>query len=115
MQVTTCTVTPMMQVTPSRALIVDGLTKTYPGGVQAVRGVSFEVADGEIFGLLGPNGAGKTTTVECIIGLRRPDEGSITLCGIDALAHPSAVKERIGVALQSTSLQDKITPREALR
>jgi ABC-2 type transport system ATP-binding protein len=49
----------MMQVTQPRPLIVDGLTKTYPGGVRAVRGISFEVAEGEIFGLLGPNGAGK--------------------------------------------------------
>ena len=94
-------------------LVVRNLIKHY-GDLEAVRGVSFDVADGEIFGLLGPNGAGKTTTVECIIGLRRPDGGSIELCGIDALNYPAAVKERIGVALQSTSLQDKITPREAL-
>jgi ABC-2 type transport system ATP-binding protein len=94
-------------------LVVRDLIKRY-GNIDAVRGVSFDVADGEIFGLLGPNGAGKTTTVECIIGLRRPDGGSIELCGIDALNHPTAVRERVGVALQSTSLQDKITPREAL-
>ncbi|HZK80506.1 MAG TPA: ABC transporter ATP-binding protein [Humisphaera sp.] len=89
------------------------LVKRY-GDVEAVRGVSFDVADGEVFGLLGPNGAGKTSTVECVIGLRRPDEGIIRLCGIDALTNPDEVKERIGVALQSTALQDKITPREAL-
>jgi ABC-2 type transport system ATP-binding protein len=94
-------------------LVVRDLVKRY-GDIQAVRGVSFEVAAGEIFGLLGPNGAGKTTTVECAIGLRRPDSGSIELCGIDAVSQPAAVKERIGVALQSTFLQDKITPREAL-
>jgi ABC-2 type transport system ATP-binding protein len=94
-------------------LLVKDLQKRY-GDVDAVRGVTFEVAKGEIFGLLGPNGAGKTSTLECAVGLRRPDGGSIELCGIDALAQPRRVKERIGVALQSTSLQDKITPREAL-
>lgn len=94
-------------------LLVNNLQKRY-GDSQAVRGVSFAVAEGEIFGLLGPNGAGKTSTVECVVGLRRPDGGSVQLCGIDALEQPEAVKERVGVALQSTFLQDKIKPREAL-
>jgi ABC-2 type transport system ATP-binding protein len=82
--------------------------------VEAARGVSFDIADGEIFGLIGPNGAGKTTTVECVIGLREPDAGTIEVCGIDARQRRSEVKEKIGAALQTTSLQDKITPREAL-
>ena len=82
--------------------------------MQAARGVSFEIADGEIFGLLGPNGSGKTTTLECIIGLREPDAGAIEVCGIDARRHPRDVKQKIGAALQTTALQDKITPREAL-
>jgi len=85
------------------------------GPVQAVRGLSFEVRKGEIFGLLGPNGAGKTTTIECVIGLRVPDGGAITLVGEDALRHPRRVKQRIGVTLQATALPDKVTPREALR
>jgi ABC-2 type transport system ATP-binding protein len=89
------------------------LRKSY-GGVEATRGVSFEIGDGEIFGLLGPNGAGKTTTVECVIGLREPDHGTIEVCGIDARRRPREVKEKIGAALQTTTLQDKITPREAL-
>ena len=93
---------------------VEDLRKRYDG-VEAVRGVSFEVRDREVFGLLGPNGAGKTTTVECILGLRDPDEGRIEVCGIDARRHPRAVKQKIGAALQSTALQDKITPREALQ
>jgi ABC-2 type transport system ATP-binding protein len=93
---------------------VRDLRKSYEG-VEAVRGVSFEIQAGEIFGLLGPNGAGKTTTVECIVGLREPDAGELEVCGIDARRRPGDVKQRIGVALQSTSLQDKITPREALK
>ena len=92
---------------------VQNLKKRY-GSIEAARGVSFEIRDGEIFGLIGPNGAGKTTTVECIIGLREPDEGEIEVCGIDARRRPRAVKEKIGAALQTTAFQDKISPREAL-
>ena len=93
---------------------VQDLRKRYDA-VDAVRGLTFDVRDGEVFGLLGPNGAGKTTTVECILGLRDPDEGQIQVCGIDARRHRRAVKQKIGAALQSTALQDKITPREALQ
>jgi ABC-2 type transport system ATP-binding protein len=92
---------------------VSDLRKRY-GGVEAAKGVSFEIQDGEIFGLIGPNGAGKTTTVECTIGLREPDEGSIEICGIDARRRPRDARQKIGAALQTTALQDKITPREAL-
>ncbi|MBL9188296.1 MAG: ABC transporter ATP-binding protein [Opitutaceae bacterium] len=98
----------------SAHVVVRDLHKAY-GGVAAVRGVSFTIEPGEIFGLLGPNGAGKTTTVECLVGLREPDAGEIEVCGLDARRHSRAVKQKIGVALQTTSLQDKITPREALR
>ena len=98
---------------PAQVIIRD-LHKRY-GGVRAVRGVSLTIEPGEIFGLLGPNGAGKTTTVECLIGLREPDGGELTVGGIDARQNPREVRQRIGVALQSTSLQDQITPREALR
>jgi len=94
-------------------VIVQDLRKQYDD-VVAADGVSFEIERGEIFGLLGPNGSGKTTTLECIIGLREPDRGEITVAGIDARRHPRAVKERIGAVLQTTSFQDKITPREAL-
>ena len=94
-------------------VIVRDLKKRYDG-VEAARGVSFDIQDGEIFGLIGPNGAGKTTTLECVIGLREPDAGSIEICGIDARRHPRDVKQKIGAALQTTSLQDQITPREAL-
>lgn len=102
----------MPALSPAR-LRVRELTKRY-GAVEAVGGLSFEVAAGEIFGLLGPNGAGKTTTLECILGLIRPDAGEIQIGEIDALAHPEAAKQVLGAQLQSASLQDKITPREAL-
>jgi ABC-2 type transport system ATP-binding protein len=84
------------------------------GANEALRGVDFTLQAGEIFGLLGPNGAGKTTTLECVLGLREPDAGTVEICGLDARRFPREVKSRIGVALQATALQDKITPREAL-
>jgi ABC-2 type transport system ATP-binding protein len=95
------------------SIAVQGLSHRY-GVVQAVGDVSFEIAAGEIFGLLGPNGAGKTTTLECILGLTTPDAGQIGICGIDARADLRAARAKIGAVLQSTGLQDKITPREAL-
>jgi ABC-2 type transport system ATP-binding protein len=95
------------------AVAVDDLRKRY-GAIAAVDGVTFAVERGEVFGLIGPNGAGKTTTVECIVGLRQPDEGRIMVCGIDARRRPQEARSRIGAALQTTALQDKITPREAL-
>ena len=95
-------------------LSVRELRKSY-GRVEAVRDVSFDVREREILGLLGPNGAGKTTTLECVIGLRDPDAGEIEVCGVDARRRPRDVKQKIGAALQTTALQDKITPREALK
>ena len=95
------------------SLAVRDLVKTY-GPIRAVDSVSFQVGPGEIFGLLGPNGAGKTTLLECALGLREPDSGFVRIAGIDARAHPSAVKPGIGAVLQSTALQDAITAREAL-
>ncbi len=96
------------------AVVVRQLSKRYDS-VEALRAVNFEVGSGEIFGLLGPNGAGKTTTLECLSGLREPDAGELLVCGIDVRRTPHAAKEKIGVALQSSALPDKITPREALR
>ena len=92
---------------------VTGLRKRY-GANEALRGVDFTLQAGEIFGLLGPNGAGKTTTLECVLGLREPDAGNVEICGLDARRFPREVKRKLGVALQSTALQDQITPREAL-
>ncbi|HEY0266605.1 MAG TPA: ABC transporter ATP-binding protein [Rhizomicrobium sp.] len=95
-------------------LRVEGLARRH-GAVQAVDGVSFAVAAGEVFGLLGPNGAGKTTTVDCILGLARPDAGHVEVAGIDIRREPRAARAKIGAVLQATGLQDKITPRETLR
>src|SRR3979490_1815539 len=95
-------------------LQVENLVKRY-GDVEAVRGVSFAVEEGEGFGLLGPNGAGKTTTVEILEGLRPPDGGRVSVCGLDPQRDSSALKHEIGAALQSTSLPDKLRVMEALR
>jgi ABC-2 type transport system ATP-binding protein len=95
-------------------LQVENLVKHY-GEVQAVRGVSFAVEAGEVFGLLGPNGAGKTTTVEILEGLRAPDSGRVSVCGLDPQKSPQALKHEIGAALQATSLPDKLRVIEALK
>jgi len=95
-------------------LQVENLVKHY-GSVQAVRGVSFDVKEGEVFGLLGPNGAGKTSTVEILEGLRTPDSGRISVCGLDPQKDPGKLKHEIGAALQSTSLPDKLRVMEALK
>ncbi len=95
------------------SISVRHLVKRY-GAVEAARGVTFDVAPSEIFGLLGPNGAGKTTTLECILGLRQPDAGVITVEGIDIHTRPGEAKQRLGAQLQAATLQDKITPRQAL-
>ncbi|WLR57352.1 ABC transporter ATP-binding protein [Mesobacillus subterraneus] len=92
---------------------VKGLKKQY-GSFTAVKGVSFQVKKGEIFGLLGPNGAGKTTTIEMLVGLRKPDEGTATLSGFDVIKEVNKVKEVIGVQLQSTSLFELLKVEEIL-
>ena len=95
-------------------LQVENLVKRY-GDVEAVRGVSFSVEEGEVFGLLGPNGAGKTSTVEILEGLRNLDSGRVSVCGLDPQRDSQALKHEIGAALQSTSLPDKLRVMEALR
>jgi ABC-2 type transport system ATP-binding protein len=92
---------------------VTDLRKHY-GETRAVDGVSFEVRRGEVFGLLGPNGAGKTTTVEILEGLRTPDSGEVDVLGIDVSRNADALKERIGVALQTASLYPRLTVTEVL-
>jgi len=92
---------------------VDGLRKCYDE-VVAVGSVSFEVPAGEIFGMVGPNGSGKTTTIECIEGLRQPDEGSVQVLGLDPWRDTYELRERIGVQLQSSNLPRRMRVGEAL-
>ena len=90
---------------------VRDLRKSY-GAIDAVRGISFEVERGEVFGLLGPNGAGKTTTVEILEGLRSANAGTAVVAGVDVRADPAGVKQRIGVQLQQSAFPDHFTARE---
>ena len=92
---------------------VSGLRKSY-GANEAVRGLDFEVATGEVFGLLGPNGAGKTSTVEILEGLRPRSAGEVKVLGRDPATDVRSLKDRIGVCLQATNLPPKIKVREAL-
>jgi ABC-2 type transport system ATP-binding protein len=92
---------------------VRGLTKRY-GTVEAVAGIDFDVAKGEIFGLLGPNGAGKTTTVEILEGLRKPDGGEVSVLGVDVTQQADKLKPRIGVSLQTAALYPKLTVTELI-
>ncbi|MGA2712270.1 MAG: ABC transporter ATP-binding protein [Bryobacteraceae bacterium] len=99
---------------PTPAISVTGLTKNY-GDVQAVRGIDFEVATGEVFGLLGPNGAGKTTTVEILEGIRQRTGGEVRVLNFDPDKQKTQLKDRIGVCLQATNLPDKLKVIEALQ
>ena len=94
-------------------IAVDDVRKAYDD-VQAVDGVSFRVAKGEIFGLLGPNGAGKTTTMEMIEGLHSPDSGEIHVLGMDVRHSATAIKSRVGVQLQTAALYPQLTVTELL-
>jgi ABC-2 type transport system ATP-binding protein len=98
----------------SRPVIqVSGIRKTY-GATVAVSEISFEVSEGEIFGLIGPNGAGKTTTMECVEGVRRPDQGAISILGLDPFRDVYQLQNRIGVQLQQAQLQKRIKVWEAV-
>ncbi|RVX45961.1 ABC-2 type transport system ATP-binding protein [Nonomuraea polychroma] len=92
---------------------VRNLRKQYPNHL-AVEDVSFEVAEGEIFGILGPNGAGKTTTVECVAGLRRADAGTVRVTGLDPRRNRDELRQVLGMQLQSAALPEKIKVWEAL-
>jgi ABC-2 type transport system ATP-binding protein len=95
------------------AVSVAGLHKSY-GSHEALRGIDFEIAEGEVFGLLGPNGAGKTTAVEILEGFRKRDSGSVEVLGEDPQSARRAWRERVGVVLQSSSLYPNLTVRESL-
>jgi ABC-2 type transport system ATP-binding protein len=92
---------------------VEGLAKRY-GEVAAVDGVSFQVAEREIFGIVGPNGAGKTTTVEILEGLRRADAGRARVLGLDPDRDGPRLRQRIGAQLQEAALPDRLKVWEAL-
>ena len=92
---------------------VRDLVKRY-GDVEALRGVSFDIAEGEVFGLLGPNGAGKTSTIEILEGMRTADSGSARVAGLDPQTGGAAFKRQVGAVLQSTSLPDKVKVGESL-
>jgi ABC-2 type transport system ATP-binding protein len=94
-------------------ITVEGLRKSY-GPVKAVDGVAFQVHRGEIFGMIGPNGSGKTTTIECIEGLRCPDQGSLRVLGLDPQEDYYALRERTGVQLQSANLPPRMRVEEAM-
>jgi ABC-2 type transport system ATP-binding protein len=94
------------------AIEVSGLRKAY-GNLEAVRGVDFEIEEGEVFGLLGPNGAGKTTTVEILEGYRKRDAGEVRVLGHDPDRPGADFRERIGVVLQQSELWPNLTVREA--
>ena len=93
------------------AIVVRDLRKAYRG-TEALRGVSFEIAEGEVFGLLGPNGAGKTTTVEILEGYRSRDGGEVSVLGHDPARAERPFRERIGVVLQQSQMFQNLTVRE---
>ena len=97
----------------SSIVSVKNLRKTY-GNTVAVDDISFEVAEGEIFGFLGPNGAGKTTTVECLQALRVPDSGTISVLGLNPQVQAQELRLLIGSQLQESALPDRIRVWEAL-
>ncbi len=93
---------------------VEGLTKSFQE-IQAVKGISFHVPKGQIYGLLGPNGAGKTTTLSVLSCLLQPDSGRVSIAGLDIATESLAVKARLGVVPQETALYEELSARENLR
>ena len=98
---------------PQKAVEVEGLRKSY-GAVEAVRGISFTVDEGEVFALLGPNGAGKTTTVEILEGFRRRDGGRVSVLGFDPASGGRRLKEQMGIVLQTSGVDPYLTVAETV-
>jgi len=94
---------------------VKNLTKTYPGGTEAVRDISFNVKDGEFYGFLGPNGAGKTTTINMLVNLVKKTSGSIKIDGIDINENPDEIYKKVGFAMQEVGLDEVATAREMMQ
>src|SRR5262249_18700720 len=97
------------------AIEATDLRKTYPGGIEAVRGVTFDVAPGEAFGLLGPNGAGKSTTVGMLTTTIRPTAGSARLDGVDVTADPRRARAVASVVFQEAVVDRSLTGRQAIQ
>src|SRR3989304_3329267 len=95
------------------AIVVDSLRKSY-GGTEALRGISFDVADGEIFGFLGPNGAGKTTTIKILTTLIAPSAGRASVLGYDILSQGAEIRRRIGVVQQKESYELNLSVEKSL-
>jgi ABC-2 type transport system ATP-binding protein len=96
------------------AIAVDGLRKSY-GSIEAVKGVTFQVEEGEVFALLGPNGAGKTTIVEVLEGYRKRSAGTVEVLGVDPEHGGRKLRERIGIVLQESTTEPYLTVEEILR
>src|SRR5947209_3910047 len=103
-----------MQTPPEPAIVVNRLTKNYRD-VEAVRGVDFEVARGEVFGFLGPNGAGKTTTINMLCTLARPSSGSASVAGHDVVCERDDVRRNIGLVFQDQTLDNYLTASQNLK
>src|SRR3954470_24504416 len=97
-----------------QALRIENLVKRYPTGVEALRGVSLDIAPGELFALLGPNGAGKSTLIHCATGLAQPTSGSIQVFGHDAISDYGEARQAVGLARQELNLDWFLTVEETL-
>lgn len=98
----------------SAALEITDLTKTYPTGVEALKGVSLSIGQGEFYGLLGPNGAGKSTLIHCTTGLAQPTSGTIEIFGNDAIHRYREARMAVGLATQELNLDWFLTVEESL-
>lgn len=99
----------------SNIIEVKNLTKTYPGGTEAVKGISFNVKDGEFYGFLGPNGAGKTTTINMLVHLVKKTAGEITIDGLKLEDNLDEIYKRVGFAMQEVGLDEVATAREMMQ
>src|SRR5690349_17120265 len=103
----------MVHMTETAVVTVRGLRKAY-GGRVVVDGLDLDVLPGEVVGLIGANGAGKTTTVECVQGLRRPDDGTVRVLGLDPARQADQLRPQLGSQLQDSALPDRLRVGEAL-